>query len=388
MQTRSFVLSGLWRSCAVLLFLSASSLTYAGEMSSAESLGKALFFDTSLSANRTESCSSCHSPDQAFTDPRETLAGRAASLGDDGTSIGDRNAPTAAYAAFAPAFGKDRNGAWHGGMFHDGRASTLEDQAGGPPLNPIEMGMPNKAAVVARLKENPEYVRAFAALYGAGVLDDADKGYAAMTEALATFERTAEFSPFDSRYDRALRGEVKLTDEEELGRTLFFSNQFTNCSQCHRLNAFPDGKQETFTNYAFHNIGVPENAALRAINGVSSRDLGLYQNAAVNKDEAQKGKFKVPTLRNVAVTGPYMHNGVFKDLRTVVLFYNKYNSKAARRQINPESGAAWAPPEVDGTLSMKELESGPPLKDKEIDALVAFLKTLTDRRYEPLLQDR
>jgi len=76
---------------------------------------------------------------------------------------------------------------------------------------------------------------------------------------------------------------------------------------------------------------------------------------------------------------------VFKDLRTVILFYNKYNSTSPKRQINPETGAAWAPPEVEGTLSMKELESGPPLKDREINALVAFLKTLTDKQYEPLL---
>ncbi len=156
-----------------------------------------------------------------------------------------------------------RRGVWRGGLFHDGRAATLEDQAGGPPLNPIEMGMKSKADVVARLKESPDYVRAFAKLYGGTVLDDPERGYAAMTQALAAFERTSEFAPFDSRYDRALRGEIKLTDEEELGRTLFFSNQFTNCVQCHRLNAFPDGPQETFTNYTFHNIGVPENTTLR-----------------------------------------------------------------------------------------------------------------------------
>ena len=114
-------------------------------------------------------------------------------------------------------------------------------------------------------------------------------------------------------------------------------------------------------------------------------DHGLLENPAV-EDKAQDGKFKVPSLRNVAVTGPYMHNGVFKDLRTVVLFYDKYNSKSAKRQINPETGKPWGPPEVPGTLSMTELEHGPALKDQRIDALVAFLKTLTDKRYEPLLE--
>jgi cytochrome c peroxidase len=80
-----------------------------------------------------------------------------------------------------------------------------------------------------------------------------------------------------------------------------------------------------------------------------------------------------------------MHNGVFKDLRTVVLFYNKYNSRSARRQINPETGSNWQPPEVTDNLSLKELETGPALEDKRIDALVAFMKTLTDKRYEHLL---
>lgn len=350
------------------------------------SLGQSLFFDVNLSLNRTQSCASCHMPDRGFSDGRDTAAG-AASLGDDGTSIGDRNAPTAAYARFVPAFGRTAKGEWAGGLFHDGRAATLEDQAGGPPLNPGEMGMPSKAAVVQRLKENPDYVASFEALFGAGVLDSDERGYAAMTQAIAAFERSAEFAPFDSKYDRFLRGEVKLTEEEELGRVLFFSNQFTNCNKCHQLNSLAGGEGETFSNYSFHNIGVPVNAALRSDNGSAPGriDPGLAGNPAVDGDPAQRGKFKTPTLRNVAVTGPYMHNGAFKDLRTVVLFYNKYNSKSAKRQINPETGETWAPPEMAENLSREELEFGPALKDREIDALVAFLRTLTDRRYEPLL---
>lgn len=371
---------------AVMAAGSMIAMAESGAFPDQVALGRSLFFDVDLSLNRTQSCASCHMPDRAFSDGRDT-AGGAASLGDDGTSIGDRNAPTAAYARFAPAFGKTAKGKWAGGLFHDGRAATLEDQAGGPPLNPAEMGMPCKAAVVQRLKENKDYVAAFKALFGDDVLDSDERGFAAMTQAIAAFERSAEFAPFDSKYDRFLRGEAKLTEEEELGRVLFFSNQFTNCNKCHQLNEFPGGEGETFSNYEFHNIGVPANAELRSANGSSPGhvDTGLAQNPAVSGDEAQRGKFKTPTLRNVAVTGPYMHNGVFKDLRTVVLFYNKYNSKSAKRQINPETGAQWAPPEVPENLSREELEFGPALKDREIDALVAFLRTLTDQRYEPLL---
>ncbi|HYD67291.1 MAG TPA: methylamine utilization protein MauG, partial [Azospirillum sp.] len=101
----------------------------------------------------------------------------------------------------------------------------------------------------------------------------------------------------------------------------------------------------------------------------------------------QDGKYKTPTLRNVAVTGPYMHNGAFKDLETVIRFYNKYNSTAESAQINPETGKPWGQPEVAKTLSLKELETGPALDTKRIKALVAFLKTLTDARYEHLLKE-
>ncbi|MGO4851303.1 cytochrome-c peroxidase [Phaeovulum sp. W22_SRMD_FR3] len=345
--------------------------------------GEALFFDTALSANRTLSCASCHDPNAGFVDPRETAAGRAVSLGDNGQSLGDRNAPSAAYARFSPAFGKTPDGKWRGGQFHDGRAAGLAEQAGGPPLNPIEMAMPDKASVSARLRENPRY----ALMLDRAGATTPEADYEAMTRAIAAFEETDTFAPFTSKYDRYLRGEVKLSDEEELGRVLFFSQQFTNCNMCHQLRADPLARDETFSNYQYHNIGVPANRAARAENGMADHiDHGLLENPAVT-DPAEDGKFKVPSLRNVAVTGPYMHNGVFTDLRTVVLFYNKYNSRAAARQINPETGAPWAAPEVPGTLSMTELEHGPALDDQRIDALVAFLKTLTDARYEPLLKN-
>lgn len=356
----------------------------AEDLATLEGLGEALFFDENLSQNRTQSCSTCHNPDYGFADPRGM-----ASPGDDGVSLGDRNAPTASYAHFAPMFQKLDEGVYMGGQFHDGRAATLADQAGGPPLNPIEMGMPNAASVVARLEENPAYVVAFKDLFGDEILADQDEAYAAMTKAIAAFEGTDLFSPFDSKYDRYLRGEAELTREEMLGETLFFSQQFTNCNLCHELKPRAGMEGETFTNYEYHNIGVPENGALRDMNGVGRGhpDLGLAQNAMVESTAGLEGKIKVPTLRNVAVTGPYMHNGVFQDLRTVVLFYNTYNTKSDARMINPETGERFGAPEVSENISMEELTTGPALEDREIDALVAFMKTLTDARYEHLLEN-
>lgn len=359
-----------------------------GVFASVEELGQALFFDVTLSKNRTQSCATCHDPSNGYVDVRETVAGKAFSLGDDGHSLGDRNAPTAAYAMFSPKFHQTDEGYYIGGQFLDGREPDLAGQAGGPPLNPIEMGMPDKASVVVRLQENPDYVAALQAYFGADVFAQPGAAYGAMAQSIAAYEMTEEFAPFDSKYDRYLRDEYVMTPEEDLGKLLFFSEQFTNCNLCHQLHKSPIAQQETFSDYRYYNIGVPTNVAGRAHNGVplETVDHGLMGNPAVG-DMAEDGKFRTPTLRNIAVTGPYMHNGVFSDLRTVILFYNKYNSKAAARQINPETGVTWADPEVAKTLATKELTHGPALEDQRIDALVAFLETLTDARYEDLLEE-
>ncbi|MGB0720847.1 MAG: cytochrome-c peroxidase, partial [Gammaproteobacteria bacterium] len=251
------------------------------------SLGRALFFDTDLSLHRNQSCATCHDPARAFTDSRTSVGAGAGSRGSDGESLGDRNTPTASYARFSPPFHMDRDGKPRGGQFLDGRASTLADQAAGPPLNPLEMAMPDKASVVARITEKPGYVTRFEALWGPGVLDDSDTAYAALTDAIAAFEMTEEFAPFDSKYDRYLRGEYTLTPQEDLGMTLFFSQQFTNCNRCHQLKRTQGQAGETFSDYSYHNIGVPVNAALRATNGLGPEhiDHGLLEHRDIHAPE-------------------------------------------------------------------------------------------------------
>ncbi len=368
---------------------------------SEEELGEALFHDPNLSLNRTMACATCHDPERAFTDGRLDDQGRVrpASLGDDGVSLGDRNAPTAAYAQLTPEFAygararhnkqnqhKLYEGAL-GGLFWDGRALELEAQAGGPPLNLLEMGMPDEAAVVARLLENEDYERAFVDLYGADIFDRDDEAYAAMTRSIAAYERTELFAPFDSRYDRSLRGDAVLSFKELTGKAVFFS-QFANCAICHQLYSEGDPVNETrepFTSYEFHNIGVPANEELRAQNGVTELDDGLLDNAGA-RGPGERGKFKVPTLRNVAVTGPYMHNGVFRELRTTLEYYDHFNNPELRA-LNPETGAPWAPPEVADTVADELLRVSDPLADHEIEGLVCFLRALTDQRYEHLLAD-
>lgn len=371
----------------------------ASPFASVEALGEALFHDPNLSKNRTQACATCHDPDHAFVDARLDAAGRisAVSLGDDGVSLGDRNAPTVAYAAFSPAFhygSRERHNKQHqnrryegalGGQFLDGRAADLEAQAGGPFLNPLEMGMPDEASVVARVLENPAYRSALPQFFGEGVFDSDARTFQAVTQGIAAFERTEQLAPFDSRYDRFLRGELELTYLELSGKALFFS-QFTNCSLCHQLHSEGDPtkeRHEPFSGFEYHNLGVPPNEEARALNGVTSTDLGLYGQPGAS-GEAERGKFKTPTLRNVAVTAPYMHNGVFRDLRTVLEFYDHHNQPELRAQ-NPETGEPWASPEVPETVAVELLEVGDPLSDAQLEQLECFLRALTDARYEHLL---
>lgn len=353
-------------------------------------LGEKLFFDTILSKNRTQSCSTCHNPEHAFIDNRDNGVSGAASLGDDGKSIGERNAPTVAYAMFSPDFhyNKEKN-EYIGGQFLDGRELNLAGQAGGPPLNPIEMQIPSKQFLSNRLREDASYNKSFIALYGKDIFNDVNKTYDKMTQAIAKFETTETFAPFDSKYDRFLRDEYNLTVLEDLGRTLFFSNNNVNCSSCHMLKT-EDAPRETFTNYLYHNIGVPSNHELMSKNIVDPKtfiDHGLMQNPKIKSlKDAYKydGKFKVPTLRNIAVTAPYMHNGVFQNLTTVVEFYDKYINK--ERTLNPETSKAWGEPEVKpNNEDMKLLKKGKAMTERKVRALVAFMKLLTDKRYEHLI---
>ena len=359
-------------------------------------LGERLFSEMDLSLNRTQSCATCHNPSHAFVDNRLNTEGLipAVSVGDDSVSIGDRNSPTITYAQFIPEFRfgsrsrfnsqqSDYSG-FIGGQFHDGRAANLQVQAEAPPINPIEMALPDRASVVDRLLENPEYEQSFQALFGADVFTSVDGAYSALSESIAAFEQTHPLATFDSKYDRSLKGELFLTLKEALGRALFFSQTDTNCATCHQLR-INSSQTETFTSFEYHNIGVPVNQSVRNQNAALLDD-GLLLNPAVD-DFNQRGKFKVPTLRNAAVTEPYMHNGVFRDLTTVIKFYDHFHS-FSQFLVNPETGELWREPEIPDTVSLLELNDGDSLNQQEVEAIVCFIRTLTDARYEHLIQGK
>ena len=374
-----------WLSILLFAPLMQSSYALADQVTKKEldykALGEVLFFDKSISFNKTQSCSTCHSPDTAFVDQRKNSANQMVSEGDNPHLHGNRNANTALYAMFSPNFHFDKKiQDYVGGQFWDGRAKDLAEQAGGPPVNPVEMGMPDKKAIVERLKADPTYYKPITDLYGESIWADADKIYAIMEKAIGEFEKQELFAQFSSKYDRALKGEAELTALESEGKALFFDKTRTNCSNCHQSSEANSAK-ETFTNYRYFNIGVPSNQELIKHNKLAADfvDNGLLDNPMVKGDKKQKGKFKVPTLRNISVTAPYMHNGVFRDLKTVLLFKDSFNNP--NRKINPETGKAWEKAEYAQTINPDVLKAKP-FTDEEINALEAFLKTLTDEAYE------
>lgn len=367
-----------------------------------QELGQLLFNDVNLSSSRTQSCASCHEEARAFTGNNAPDPFFPVALGALPTLIGVRNTPTAKYASFTPVFGfSSEDGEWvpSGGQFLDGRADTLAAQAAGPFVNPREMAMPSRASVIERIRE-ADYAGLFEQVFGAGVLDDVDRSYESMTLAIEAFERTEVFSPFSSKFDAVLRGEARFTRAEARGFALFKDPDKGNCIACHVGDeSSRDPADWLFTDFTYDNLGVPRNAQIPDNADPAFFDLGLCAQPGLEArvpdevdDEAELisslcGAFKVPSLRNVADTAPYMHNGYFRSLRQVVEFY-------ATRDTNPER---WypvvdgevakfddLPPEFIGNVNTSEPPydrgpgQAPRLSSREIDQVVAFLRTLSD----------
>ncbi len=327
-----------------------------------QELGRHIYMDKDLSLNSTQSCATCHHQNYGFADPTNSRDpfNTMVSLGDDGFSKGGRNAPTAAYAGYSPNLNND-NGFYEGGMFWDGRATggtlgdPLAEQAQGPPLNPVEMNMASEAAVIERIAAS-NYAPQFLKVFGANAFADVDSAYDNMARAIAAYERSFEVTAFTSRFDQGT-----LSAQELRGLALVQAN----CSKCHSVDADFGAPGPLFTNYRYENIGVPVNEILLADPGsvYTVPDLGL---GSIVGDPAEDGKFKVPTLRNVALTAPYSHNGYFPTLTAMVSFHN-----------SRDVGTTWPDPEVSANLNTTDV-GNMGLSSKEIADIVAFLYALTD----------
>jgi cytochrome c peroxidase len=254
-------------------------------------LGRRLFYDNILSKDNSLSCSSCHQPEFGFRDPREL------SLGVAGTK-GIRHAPTIINAAY---FKK---------LFWEGRANSLEDQVGFPIADPVEMNQTHEASV-KKLRNNPEYEALFAQAFGSpGVT------MGRLSAAIASFERTivSGDSPFDQYQYQAKKDALTLAQIR--GLAVFLDPHKGNCASCHTIGP----EYALFTDNKFHNTG----------EGVGDdgqfTDQGHYE---ITRQNADRGAFKTPSLRDVAISGPYMHDGHLKTLKDVVDFY------AGRGNSNP-----------------------------------------------------
>ncbi len=364
---------------ALLLILAmASSAAAAGPappFTSEQVLGWALYFDKNLSINRNQSCASCHTPAVGFDDPDSNLP---VSRGSILTKFGGRNAPSSAYAAFAPAFSINADGLWEGGQFWDGRVNNLAEQAAGPPTNPVEMALKDHKAVVRRLAENPAYVIAFRALYRINLFNPAtvEAAYTKMAKAIGEFERTRRFNRFNSRLDFFLAGQAVPTAQEQRGWDLFVGK--AQCALCHIIDVSPEGIPPLLTDFTYDNLGIPVNPQIAALQGVPSLppDLGLGA-----RIPGEDGKFKVMPLRNIAVTAPYGHNGYFKTLKDIVHFYNTRDvlPDCATTPDPVEGRNCWNAPEVATNMNTSEL-GNLGLTAEEEDDLVAFMQTFTDRQ--------
>jgi cytochrome c peroxidase len=364
-----------------------------------EELGRRLFFDPSLSVNRTASCASCHDPERAFTGNNSPDAAAPVARGAPPGAVGRRNVPSLMYAAFSPAFSiaEDEEGEWRplGGQFWDGRAATLAIQAVGPVLDPREMAMPGRAELVARVRAAP-----YASAVGRDGFDDVPAASDAIGSALAAFERTAAFSPFDSKFDAVLRGQARFTPDEAAGFALFQDPEKGNCIACHAGDpSSRDPRAWLFTDFSYDALGVPRNLAITDNADPDTFDLGLCAQPGLRDRipaevedayaflESLCGAFKVPTLRNVARTAPYMHNGVFATLEQVVAFYVTRDTSPERWYPSVDGQVVAyddLPPKYRDNVNTGEAPydrapgEAPRMSPSEIRQVVAFLGTLSD----------
>ena len=276
-------------------------------------LGRMLYYDPRLSGNGTISCATCHNPALGWAD------GLAKGVGINGTKLG-RSSPSVLNAAYYEA------------QFWDGRATTLEEQAKGPIQSPAEMGNTAEKAT-ATIASIPGYKKRFSEVFGGEVTFDR------IAQAIAAFERTVV--DLDSPFDRWARGDEKaMTEQQKKGFELFVGK--ARCATCHSGPNFADKR--------YHNIGLPD------------ADKGR---AGVTKDENESGAFRTPTVRNAALTAPYMHDGSLKTLRQVIDHYEKVSNE---KEKHPKMSIFMLPFK---------------LNEQEKEDLEAFLHALTGDKRDP-----
>jgi cytochrome c peroxidase len=398
-------------------------------LSAMAQLGRLIFFDSSLSSSGQLSCASCHSPDHAYGPPNDapvmqggphlSLQGVRAvpslmylerqssfSIGPDNEENESVNlAQLAAAGTQAPRADKTArdtaqtaaNLVPQGGLFWDGRADTLQDQALGPLLNPLEIDGGSVEAVAAKLR-HAAYAPRFVQLFGASVFDTPRLAVAEALFAVARYQiEDPSFHPYTSKFDYWLEGKARLTEAEMRGYLLFNDPHKANCGGCHLDQPTRDGLPPPFTDQQFEALGAPRNTALSANSDAGYFDLGICgpYRADMRNQTQYCGMFLTPTLRNVATRHVFFHNGVFHSLRAVLDFYNFRDVDPGRVYPHAADGAVRKlndiPPQyranVDVTDPPFDRKSGdaPAMTPQDENDLIAFLQTLTDG-YQPAVR--
>ncbi len=365
-----------------------------------ENLGSQIFKDKALSEPRGTSCNDCHQGTSGFAGNNGSRIGVA--QGSTPQSIGSRNAMSNAYTSFIPKFqfrvtGEDVDPV--GGFFWDGRADTAEQQALGPLLNSLEMNNKDAVSVVRKIATSP-YAQLFKDEFGSQIFTNTNLAFQKIGVAIAAFERTSALQPFSSKYDQYIQGKAKFTPQEASGMKLFMDVNKGNCASCHLMNPNSAKPSDSlFTDFAFYATGIPRNMAIPRNANPSFFDLGLCgpdrtkpaltSNVPANISiDKFCGTFRMTSLRNTAERKAWMHNGFFKNLRDVVSFYATRNSDP-KRWYGPQGVPNDLPSAYVGNIISdrapfnRPATAGPALTPKEIDDVLAFLKTLSDAPAQP-----
>jgi cytochrome c peroxidase len=354
-------------------------------MSAEARIGEKAFNEVMLSASGKQSCASCHAPHTGHAAPN-ALAVQPGGAALDRQGL--RNSQPLRYLARNTPFHFNHEGKAIGGFFWDGRADTLARQAEGPLLGEREMGNRSRAEVVTRLAQTA-WAGEFRQVFGAGILQDAERAFERLTFALERYQIEDEsFNGYSSKFDAYLRGQVQLSAQEQRGLQWFNDARKGNCAACHVSEKDKDGRHPVFTDFSYDNLGVPRNAAIADNRDPKFFDLGLCGRAELRQRADLCGAFRVPSLRNVALRQAYFHNGRYTSLREVMEFYVQRDTDPAKWYPRGPDGVVRKfddlPRRHHGNVNTSEVPydrqrgQSPALNDAEIDDVIAFLRTLTD----------
>ncbi len=360
-------------------------------------IGKLAFFDASLSASGRQSCASCHSPDHAYGPPNGLAVQPG---GADMKQAGTRAVPSLRYLRRVPVWTHTLPGSIKerfedaldnmpsGGFTWDGRFDSLAAQATFPLLAPNEMANADAAGVAARLGR-AAYAERFRRAFGADILARPADALAALGKALERFQfDDPSFRPFDSKLDRVLDGQARLSPQEARGLALFVDPERGNCASCHPVGKGAAGGHPVLTDYNFQTLGVPRNPEIPANADPAYYDLGLCGPVRADhaKDRWYCGMFRTPTLRNVATRRVFFHNGRFHTLEDALRFYVQRDTDPKKWYPHPAGPQPFddLPESLQGNVDhrnapMTNHRGGRPVwNEAQIRDVSAFLKTLDD----------